>query len=137
MFNVCLKANSATGETGCFNDRIGGCGGCYNLHGLRVTRKVKIQVPCFTPWCRQLHGSCHFTCPQSQSVLVLVCLRRRARWLIQRASAVCPMLCIEVLGTTVACMFSMCVVLRRVRNAIHPFGSQLIGLCCVVMSAHS
>ena len=41
----------------------------------------------------------------SSSVSVLICLRRGARWLVQRASAVCPMFYIMGLETTVACVF--------------------------------
>ena len=41
----------------------------------------------------------------SSSVPVFVCLRRSARCLVQRASAVCPIFYIEGLETTVACAF--------------------------------
>ena len=85
--------------------------------------------------CLQLSGSCHFARPQSRSsssavsvfvclrlrpspsssVSVFVCLRRSARWLVQRAWAVGPMFYIEGLETTVACVFKVCAVLRKVR----------------------
>ena len=84
-----------------------------------------------TRGCRQLLGSCHFARPQSESVTVFVCHRLRlsasspvsvfvssrhsARWFVQRASAVGPMFYIEGLETTVACVFKVCAVLRKVR----------------------
>ena len=37
------------------------------------------------------------------SISVFVCLRRSARWLVQRASAICPLFYFEGLDTTVAC----------------------------------
>ena len=38
----------------------------------------------------------------SSSVFVFVCLRRSARWLVQRASVVCTIFYIEVLKATIA-----------------------------------
>ena len=43
---------------------------------------------------------CQFARFQSQSVFVIVCLRRSARWLVPRASAACPIVYIEVLEAT-------------------------------------
>ena len=50
-------------------------------------------------------GACQFTRPQSESIFVFICLHHGARWWVQSASAVYPMMCIEVLETNVACMF--------------------------------
>ena len=55
-----------------------------------------------------MQGSCNtykFASPTNASIFVFVCLRRSAGWLVQRASAVCPMFYIEGLETTVACVF--------------------------------
>ena len=55
---------------------------------------------------------------ESVFVFLFPCLHRGARWLVQRA-----MLCIEVLETTVACVFSVCAVIHRVQNVIQPVNS--------------
>ena len=77
---------------GMFIDQTWDCRGCCNLHGLGCQQVAleKIRVLCFTPGCHQLQGSCPFDLPQSESAFVRI--RRSARWLVQSASAVCPML---------------------------------------------
>ena len=57
--------------------------------------------------CASLLGlvSCQFARHHSESVLIFVCLRRGATWLVQSASVVCPMMCIEDLETIVTCVF--------------------------------
>ena len=119
---------------GWFNDQTWGCGHCHNRHWLGCQRAAwEEKIPfffcfCFTLGCRQLQESHQFARPQSEcfrlrlSSSVFVCLRPSGRWLVQNASAVSPMLCVEVLaGLRGACV--LCATRRRVQNGINPVSS--------------
>ena len=114
--NVVLKANSGTIGLGRFHDWTWGYRDCCILYGLGSQRvewekcKFRLRHSGVSWAVRELPlcSSTEWVCLQlclSPSPSISVCLRRSSRWLVQRASASCPMFYIEGLETIVVCAF--------------------------------